>query len=55
MARKVIYRFASGNADGNTNQKALLGGKGANLAEMAGLGIPVRRRASGQSLRPRSL
>jgi pyruvate,orthophosphate dikinase len=41
MARKVIYRFASGNADGNTNQKALLGGKGANLAEMAGLGIPV--------------
>jgi pyruvate,orthophosphate dikinase len=41
MTSKVIYRFGSGSADGNAAQKALLGGKGANLAEMAGLGIPV--------------
>ncbi len=36
-----IYRFAPGKADGRTGDKALLGGKGANLAEMASLGIPV--------------
>ena len=41
MTRKVIYRFGSGSAEGNAQQKNLLGGKGANLAEMAGLGIPV--------------
>ncbi|WP_371164158.1 pyruvate, phosphate dikinase [Buchananella felis] len=37
MADKFVYRFSEGNKD----QKDLLGGKGANLAEMARLGIPV--------------
>ncbi len=40
MAQR-IFRFAPGKADGGAAQKALLGGKGANLAEMANLGIPV--------------
>ena len=34
---KFVYRFAEGNKD----QKDLLGGKGANLAEMQNLGLPV--------------
>jgi len=38
---KRIYPFGNGKADGNAGMKALLGGKGANLAEMAGLGLPV--------------
>jgi pyruvate, orthophosphate dikinase len=38
---QMIYRFRPGQADGDTNQKPMLGGKGANLAEMANLGIPV--------------
>ncbi len=38
---KNIYFFGGGRADGNKDMKDLLGGKGANLAEMAGLGIPV--------------
>lgn len=38
---KFVYFFEEGNADGNAKMKALLGGKGANLAEMANLGIPV--------------
>ena len=29
---KYVYTFGDGKADGNTTQKALLGGKGANLA-----------------------
>ena len=36
-----VYFFQEGKADGNANMKALLGGKGANLAEMAQLEIPV--------------
>ncbi len=36
-----VYRFGDGRADGNSKLKALLGGKGANLAEMATLGLPV--------------
>ncbi|MCG8462341.1 MAG: pyruvate, phosphate dikinase, partial [Holophagales bacterium] len=36
-----IYSFGGGKADGDASQKALLGGKGANLAEMARLGLPV--------------
>ena len=40
MAR-YVYRFGAGEADGNADQKILLGGKGANLAEMVSLGIPV--------------
>jgi len=38
---KYVYFFGEGKADGNTGMKALLGGKGANLAEMTNLGIPV--------------
>src|SRR3990172_8506292 len=41
MKKKYIYFFDSGSADGNANMKDLLGGKGANLAEMANLGFPV--------------
>ena len=36
---KFIYNFGEGHADGAANQKNLLGGKGANLAEMTRLGI----------------
>ncbi len=36
-----VYAFGPGAADGDASMKALLGGKGANLAEMAGLGLPV--------------
>ncbi len=36
-ARKWVYDFS----EGNTNMKELLGGKGANLAEMTNLGLPV--------------
>jgi len=36
-----IYRFGNGKADGKAELKNLLGGKGANLAEMAKIGIPV--------------
>ena len=41
MERKRIYRFAPGRAEGRAGWKELLGGKGANLAEMANMGIPV--------------
>jgi pyruvate,orthophosphate dikinase len=40
MARNV-YFFGDGSADGDASMKAVLGGKGANLAEMMNLGIPV--------------
>ncbi|MFM8244215.1 MAG: pyruvate, phosphate dikinase [Candidatus Fonsibacter sp.] len=38
---KWIYQFNSSNCEGNVSQKPLLGGKGANLAEMGKLGLPV--------------
>ncbi len=41
MAKKQVYSFGGGKADGNAKMKNLLGGKGANLAEMASLGVPV--------------
>src|SRR3972149_1843901 len=41
MSRKRIYRFESGKAEGRAAWRELLGGKGANLAEMAGMGVPV--------------
>ncbi|MBI4848829.1 MAG: pyruvate, phosphate dikinase [Nitrospirae bacterium] len=44
MAKKYVYFFGAGKADGNASMKNLLGGKGANLAEMAGhpkLQLPV--------------
>lgn len=41
MSKKYVYNFGGGKADGKAEMKSLLGGKGANLAEMAGMGIPV--------------
>lgn len=44
MAKKLVYSFGGGKADGNATLRNLLGGKGANLAEMAGhknLKLPV--------------
>jgi pyruvate,orthophosphate dikinase len=41
MAEKQVYFFGGGKAEGNAKMKELLGGKGANLAEMSSLGIPV--------------
>jgi pyruvate,orthophosphate dikinase len=41
MAKKYMYFFRAGSAEGNKDMKDLLGGKGANLAEMAGIGLPV--------------
>jgi pyruvate,orthophosphate dikinase len=38
---KYVYFFGEGKADGTKEMKALLGGKGANLAEMTNMGIPV--------------
>ena len=38
---KYVYLFGNGKADGNGSMKALLGGKGANLAEMSRIGLPV--------------
>ena len=38
---KRTYYFGGGKADGNKEMKNLLGGKGANLAEMANIGLPV--------------
>ncbi|MFH1617278.1 MAG: pyruvate, phosphate dikinase [Candidatus Margulisiibacteriota bacterium] len=39
--KKYVYFFGGGKADGKAGMKNLLGGKGANLAEMAKIGIPV--------------
>jgi pyruvate,orthophosphate dikinase len=39
--KKNVYFFGGGKADGDASMKNLLGGKGANLAEMGKLGIPV--------------
>src|SRR5579864_2195778 len=36
-----VYAFGGGVADGDASMKNLLGGKGANLAEMSALGLPV--------------
>jgi len=38
---KYVYTFGAGKADGDGKMKALLGGKGANLAEMTRIGLPV--------------
>ena len=40
-SKKYVYLFGNKKADGNGTMKALLGGKGANLAEMARIGLPV--------------
>jgi len=39
--KKHVYLFGDGKADGNAKMKNLLGGKGANLAEMNTIGVPV--------------
>ncbi|NBX67171.1 MAG: pyruvate, phosphate dikinase [Proteobacteria bacterium] len=41
MAQKWVYGFGNGKADGKADMKNLLGGKGANLAEMSAIGLPV--------------
>ena len=41
MAKKSVYSFGGGKAEGRAGMKNLLGGKGANLAEMSSLGVPV--------------
>jgi pyruvate,orthophosphate dikinase len=41
MAQKRIYAFGGGRAEGNKDMKDVLGGKGAGLAEMSNIGIPV--------------
>ena len=41
MSKQYVFKFGGGRADGRAEMKELLGGKGANLAEMANLGIPV--------------
>ncbi len=40
-AAKWVYRFGGGKSEGDASMRNLLGGKGANLAEMANLGVPV--------------
>lgn len=41
MATKYVYFFGNGKAEGKSEMKNLLGGKGANLAEMTNIGLPV--------------
>lgn len=41
MAKKLVYFFGGGKAEGKASMKELLGGKGANLADMSSLGLPV--------------
>src|ERR1041385_2027822 len=40
-AKKYVYFFGAGKADGNRSMKDTLGGKGAGLAEMTNAGLPV--------------
>ena len=41
MERKRVYTFGNGKAEGKADMRNLLGGKGANLAEMNLIGVPV--------------
>ncbi len=41
MTEQYVYFFAKDNAEGDRTMRDTLGGKGANLAEMAGIGLPV--------------
>ena len=41
MANQYVFRFGNGRTEGSREMKALLGGKGANLAEMSAIGLPV--------------
>lgn len=40
-SRKFVYTFGGGQAEGDKSMKQLLGGKGANLAEMSSIGLPI--------------
>ena len=39
--KKYVYFFGDGKAEGRADMKDLLGGKGANLADMTSIGLPV--------------
>lgn len=39
--KKYVFTFGGGKADGDKSMKSLLGGKGANLAEMSAIGLPI--------------
>ncbi len=41
MSQKRVYTFGNGQAEGNAQMREQLGGKGANLAEMNLIGVPV--------------
>ena len=41
MSTQYVYRFGGGATEGSKEMKSLLGGKGANLAEMSAIGLPV--------------
>src|SRR3954464_10502093 len=41
MSKQYVYSFGTTKCDGDGSQKMLLGGKGANLADMVKLGLPV--------------
>ena len=41
MSEKRVYTFGNGKAEGNAKMREELGGKGANLAEMNLIGVPV--------------
>ena len=41
MTKKYVYAFGDGKAEGDKSMKFILGGKGANLAEMSSIGLPV--------------
>ncbi|MCG8579454.1 MAG: hypothetical protein MI866_06035, partial [Bacteroidales bacterium] len=41
MSNKRVYTFGNGQAEGKADMRNLLGGKGANLAEMNLIGVPV--------------
>lgn len=41
MNEKRVYTFGNGQAEGNASMREVLGGKGANLAEMNLIGVPV--------------
>jgi pyruvate,orthophosphate dikinase len=41
VEKKYVYFFGGGSAEGHRDMKDILGGKGANLAEMSGIGLPV--------------
>ena len=50
MPQKYVYFFGPQGTEGDASMKNALGGKGANLAEMAKLGLPVPAGLSGRSV-----